>query len=44
MVQGSKARALMYAQIIATWFHFRKDKQWLHPITTPRADLDDSTL
>lgn len=44
MIPGSKARALMYAQIIATWIRFRKDNQWLHPITQPRADLDDSTL
>lgn len=44
LIPGIRARSIMYAQIIATWVQFRKDKQWLHPITRPRPDLDDSLL
>lgn len=44
LIRGIRARSVMYAQVIATWVQFRKDKQWLHPITRPRPDLDDSLL
>jgi glycosyltransferase involved in cell wall biosynthesis len=44
LIRGVSARAIMYAQVIATWVEFRKDKQWLHPITRPRVDLDDRLL
>lgn len=44
IIRGLRARTAMYTQVIVTWMQFRKDRQWLHPITRPRADLDDSTL
>jgi polyisoprenyl-phosphate glycosyltransferase len=44
LIRGVRARSTMYAQVIATWMQYRKDEQWLHPITRPRADLDDSAF
>lgn len=44
LLRGLQARSVMYAQVITTWMRYRKDEQWVHPITTPRADLDDSPL
>jgi glycosyltransferase involved in cell wall biosynthesis len=44
LLRGLQARSVMYAQVIATWLQYRKDEHWLHPITRPRPDLDDSRL
>lgn len=44
LIRGLRARSVMYAQVLATWMQYRKDEHWLHPITTPRADMDDSLL
>ncbi len=44
LLRGLQARSIMYAQVFATWLQYREDKHWLHPITRPRPDLDDSRL
>lgn len=44
LIRGLRARSVMYAQVIATWMQYREDEHWLHPITRPRPDLDDSRL